>query len=48
MKPKLYWKRFDLRMDMRSRRNNQQETAMNLSLNGTLRVIYSGKKGGNQ
>ena len=47
MKPKLYWKRFDLRMDMRSRRNNQQETAMNLSLNGTLRVIYSGKKGGN-
>ena len=45
LKPELYWKRFDLRADMRFRRNPQEVTALNLSLNGTLRVIYSGKKG---
>lgn len=48
MKPELYWKRLDLRMDMRFRRNAEQNTALNLSLNGTLRVIYSGKQGEKQ
>lgn len=45
MKPELYWKRFDLRTDMRFRRNQNETVALNLSLNGSLRVIYSGKKG---
>lgn len=44
IRPALSWKRFDLRMNMRFRRPNEQQTntVQELNLNGTLRVIYAG------
>ena len=44
IRPVLSWKRFDLRMDMRPRRNDLQSAEQNLSFNGSLRLLYAGKQ----
>ena len=46
IKPALSWKRFDLRLNMRMRRNDQQTVNQNLTFNGTLRLVCSGKQEG--
>ena len=46
IKPALSWKRFDLRADMRFRRNTPQDSAQNLYFNGSLRSLYAGKQEG--
>ena len=43
LRPALSWKRFDLRMNMRPRPGNNSSAAnLELSLNGTLRIIAVG------
>ena len=44
IKPVLAWKRFDLRMDMRPRRNAENISSNELSFSGTLRVIVCGNQ----
>ena len=44
IRPVLSWKRFDLRMNMRPRRNDLQSAEQNLSFNGSLRLLYAGKQ----
>ena len=47
IKPALSWKRFDLRMNMRFRPNNSNQSAnTELFLNGSLRIIVVGDQGG--
>ena len=46
IRPELSWKRFDLRLNMRMRRNDQQTVNQNLTFNGTLRLVCSAKQEG--
>ena len=46
IKPALTWKRFDLRANMRPRRNAAPDDIQNLFFTGSLRVLYAGKQEG--